>query len=72
MAQELADARKATEEAIAREAATADAVREAEVRGWKGWFEWMDASKKIPMCYENNPMGWLMEKTSGSFGIFVD
>ena len=29
--QELADARKATEEAIAREAATADAVREAEV-----------------------------------------
>ena len=28
--QELADARKATEEAIAREAATADAVREAE------------------------------------------
>ena len=44
MAQELADARKATEEAIAREAATADAVREAEVRGWVEWFEWMGCS----------------------------
>lgn len=44
MAQELADARKATEEAIAREAATADAVREAEVRGWIRWIEWMGCS----------------------------
>jgi len=34
-AQELADARKATEEAIAREAATADAVREAEANKFR-------------------------------------
>jgi len=38
--QELADARKATEEAIAKEAAAADAVREAEAMAalrWQGW-----------------------------------